>query len=300
MSRDSGRRLPGSGGSAVQLSDVTGLGRTLEWSIPSNRTAILGGFLAAIAIGLRDWHGFDPAALWEAGSTGLAVFLSWALARELDPDDPGPATLAMLFCLGLAFTAGADAFGAAIALVALRLMVGSVGRPLRIGDHLVLVAAATVAGLRPGLWPVGALVILALVVARPRGYGLSAIASSIALGIATLAGAGFAWVGSLGSIAVAGVGVLAGLAALPVADVSTRTDRGDRLISTGRVIIARLAATGVIVSTSFLSTDPSSSVGPVLAALGAIALFNTLGKRTVPPAGSTDVGHDDSLQSVVR
>jgi hypothetical protein len=73
----------------MKLTDITALGRTpIDPSYPTNRAiAVLTTVVGIAGATLRLLKGTAPlgSALWGIG-VGLAVFLTWALGRELDPD----------------------------------------------------------------------------------------------------------------------------------------------------------------------------------------------------------------------
>jgi hypothetical protein len=73
----------------MKLTDITVLGRTpIDPSCPTNRAiAVLTTVVAIAGAILRLLKGTTPleSVLWGI-EAGLAVFLTWALGRELDPD----------------------------------------------------------------------------------------------------------------------------------------------------------------------------------------------------------------------
>ncbi|ULH17296.1 hypothetical protein MF271_18230 (plasmid) [Deinococcus sp. KNUC1210] len=113
---------------SVSKLGVSALGRPLDLNYPSNRLALYGAG-GAILLGLvlkRSWR--------QALGIGGAAFLGWATARELDPDYPDTAALA----LGLAGAASVIAsfehteqaqavLPGFAALSSVRLLVGTVG-----------------------------------------------------------------------------------------------------------------------------------------------------------------------------
>ena len=94
------RTVPASALSASALSasalSVSALPRPLDFSVPSNRTAVYGAALfGALALLLgRGWR--------QALEVGGSSLLAWATGRELDPDSPASAAVA----LGLAGITG--------------------------------------------------------------------------------------------------------------------------------------------------------------------------------------------------
>jgi hypothetical protein len=72
----------------MQLSDLTALGRPIDPNYPTNRAIValtVVVMVAAIVVRLLMGTAWLASARWGIGA-GLAVFLAWALARELDPD----------------------------------------------------------------------------------------------------------------------------------------------------------------------------------------------------------------------
>ena len=138
-------------------SRVSALPRPLDFSYPSNRAAAAGlglGVAAARLLG-RTWPG--------SLRVGLGTFSAWAIARELDPDEP----LSALWAMPLAFTAllslpastreqpeGLGSLRHALpgftALSSLRALVGSVGPAVGAQDVTALGAQAALTALSSG------------------------------------------------------------------------------------------------------------------------------------------------------
>jgi hypothetical protein len=90
----------------MRMSDLTALGRLPDPSYPTNR-AIMALALVVVVAGaiFRLFSGLPllESALWGVGA-GFAVFLSWALGREIDPDHDLSAFAGVaLMLLGLVF-----------------------------------------------------------------------------------------------------------------------------------------------------------------------------------------------------
>lgn len=127
----------------------TAIGRVIDLKYPSNRWAVLGS-VGAVAAAKLSGHS------WAASArVGLAGFTAWALARELDPDVPGTANVALALS-ALTTLTSADELGdlenlaallpAAATLVGLRFTTGSTGDAPRWYDDLALVGAAAATG----------------------------------------------------------------------------------------------------------------------------------------------------------
>lgn len=269
------------------LWNLTGLGRPVDPRVPSNRLAIIGTLFAGLVVTAVNWASAGSVDLATTFSTVVAVFLAWAIGRELDPDNPRSAALGMALSLAAGLIVGAAALGAMVVLIGLRILVGSVGRQLTAADYVVVVGVATFAGTHPSMWPSALLLAVALLVDRPRHARLL-VATLIGASVtgAALWSPAIGLNGSLSGLVVATLGVLASLAALPGGRVRSTTDSGNSVISSDRVALARLL-TGVVIATSALIAEGSiSALVPVLSALGSVAIFNTFAdapsRGTVP------------------
>jgi hypothetical protein len=234
--------------------------RPIDPESPWNRTvlalSVVAGIIGAYFTLAED---ADTFLAIEAGGT---AFLSWALARELDPDRQVPA-------LVLSVIGGAWAlFGPATAilpftalLMTARLVVETTGRrPLRT-DLAGLALVATLVSFTPLGWVMGFGLAVAIYVddrmaEEPNRAALiaspaAAVGSSV---VASLSGA-FRTMPEVDPLVVAALGVLALIAVLreplePVSLVDSRTKkfiRRDRL-QAGRVLSAVLVFFGAVVS----------------------------------------------------
>lgn len=127
----------------------TALGRVIDLKYPSNRWAVLGslGAAAASKVAGRSWAG--------SARVGLAGFAAWALARELDPDAPRTANVALPIAALATFQAGEGAgeldelaalLPAFATLAGLRLATASTGDAPRWYDHLAVTGASALTG----------------------------------------------------------------------------------------------------------------------------------------------------------
>ena len=259
---------------------ITRLWRPFDLRRTSNRIGVFGPVL--VALGSLGWDlaaGDSPEYL-EAVWSSTVAFLAWATARELDPDGPHTATLAMALA---ALAAGTGLWEvplviSATALLGLRVLVGTVGGDLRPGDLVVVVGLAVFAGTRIEGWVIVLLLVLGLLDSRPRGYLYALPAMLVGAGL----GGYVAGVGLPGGSMSDEVYLLAliTIAAIPLAArrtrVRSRTDLYDRSISWPNVRAARVMA-GLVVIGGLLASDASTVVllVPVLAALVATALART-------------------------
>jgi hypothetical protein len=253
----------------------SGIGRPLDPRLGSNRIAIAGALLGTVLALILQWNNGESVSIFAAGAMGVGVFLAWAIARELDPDHPTSATIAVIIA------AGAIAFGpfaagaAAVAMLGARVMAGTVGTHLRPADIVVLTAAAAYAGTQPEAWGAAALLIAAVLVARPRRAG--AIAAIFA--VSTVAGA--ALTGATPApgaptpltIALIVTTIVATAISYPARRIASSTDTGRSPISTTRVTIARVAVASAVVVGSLLGADGAQGMAPATAALVGVALI---------------------------
>ena len=279
----------------------SGIGRPLDPRLASNRIAVAGGLLGTVLALLLQWTNGESMNIIAAGAMGVGVFLAWAIARELDPDHPSSATLAV------AIAAGAIAFGpfasgaVAVAMLGARVMVGTVGAHLRPADIVVLSLAAAYAGTRPEAWGAAALVIAGVLVARPRRAG--AIAAIFA--VSTVAGAALTGATSAPgaatplTIALIVATIVATAISYPARRIESSTDTGRSPISTTRVTMARVGVAAAIVVGSIVGADGAQALAPAMAALVGVALIQLRMTQTASPRDheSKRPTHSQSLSS---
>ncbi|MBW3659126.1 MAG: hypothetical protein KY457_10845 [Actinobacteria bacterium] len=139
---------------------VTALARPIDPTLPSNRLAVFASavvaLVATLVTGLVDPAAGVLAAAGRGLALGVGMFLAWAIARELHPDEPMAARNAVLAYVP-ALLLGAPALAALLALLlAARITLRSTGRPPTPVDLGVLAvvagfAATTAAGFVTGL-----------------------------------------------------------------------------------------------------------------------------------------------------
>jgi hypothetical protein len=129
----------------MKLNDITALARPIDLNYPTNKAIILLSLLvlaASTLVWLATGQGL-PGSVWRGFITGLAVFLSWALARELDPEhDLSAFVTAGLSLIGLIFFDDPEIFVLLWILLVTRVVNRSNGLPARLLDSLVLLALA--------------------------------------------------------------------------------------------------------------------------------------------------------------
>jgi hypothetical protein len=241
---------------------------------------IFGIAASGVASVLWDFVNGDSPDFFDALWVAAAAFLSWAIARELDPDRPGTATLAMTLA-AVAVILGpweTSLVISAAALLGLRVLAGTVGGYLKPIDLVVFVGLAVFAGMRIEGWVVVLLLVLGILDSRPPGYELAIPA--ILIGAAA---AGYVMDAGLPDNQMADEVSLWGLIAITAIPLSvravrirSRTDIFDHPIRWPNVRAARVMA-GFVVVGGLLASDADAVVllSPVLAALVATALVRT-------------------------
>lgn len=123
--------------------NLSAIMRPVDWNYPTNRLIIL-FTLGILVLGtlyqfILGGLGFMSALGWGA-STGLAVFICWALTRELDPDDEYAAfAAAALYLVGLVIWGAQSELLVMFWLIeAIRILNRSVGLPVKILDGVLL------------------------------------------------------------------------------------------------------------------------------------------------------------------
>ncbi|MEX1093660.1 MAG: hypothetical protein WEF28_10950 [Acidimicrobiia bacterium] len=264
----------------LKLYRITRLMRPFDLRSTSSWIGMLGPVVVALgSLGADIATGNSPQFL-EAVWASVTAFLAWATARELDPDRPHTATLAM----GLAAMAAIVGFWeiplviSAAVLLGLRVLAGTVGGDLKPVDLVVFVGLAVFAGTRIEGWVVVLLLVLGLLDSRPHGYlyalpamligaGLAGYLAEVGLPGATMSDEVYLW-------------ALVTIAAIPLAvrltKIRSRTDIYDHPIRWPNVRAARVMAGFVVIGGLLASTaNEVVLLVPVLAALVATALART-------------------------
>ncbi|MGI9648656.1 MAG: hypothetical protein ACR2OI_09075 [Acidimicrobiia bacterium] len=140
----------------------TGLGRILHIEHRSNRYAISATLLAGAGTLLwRASIGADEPWMWSV-RIAAAVFLAWAIGRELDPDHPGTGALASLVVIPFAALGALSVAASVAALLAARIAVRTTGFSPHWWDGAILTAGAAYLGARPETWPALGMLLLAV------------------------------------------------------------------------------------------------------------------------------------------
>ena len=259
------------------------MGRDLDIRVQSNRFAIAVTFVAGAVGSVTEWarDGFEVVPMLGAGFTaGGAAFLSWAVARELDPDRNLTGYLAAPIGLGVWFFDPPGLLIAGCVLLAARTLADTTGGRLIAADLAAVVALAVVTGLRPG----GVIAASALGVAVVADCRLAGHDSPMqyGAGIAAVVGAAVAavvWADALEFTSLSAVGVLLAAAAAaagsltPIGTVSSIGDITRKPLVPSRIRWARLMAVGFVVGYVALGgTNGITTAGPAAAALVALPL----------------------------
>jgi hypothetical protein len=197
----------------MKLTRITSVGRTIDLNYPTNRAIALltlGVIAAGAAFQFFTGHSLTHSGVWGL-QTGLAVFLSWALCRELDPDHDLVAFMAAGLALAGSFVWGAGSLGSIFWLIVLlRIVNRTTGLKATLLDSLgVLGLGAWLAW--QGNWgylSVTALGLLADALLGDRNNRQIALAALAAgLGVAVLILSGQIWEKSRASLTMLGIAV---------------------------------------------------------------------------------------------
>lgn len=254
-----------------RLTSITALARTIDPRLRTHQfhmaVAVLGG-LIVLAVEIER-QGSAGEALRPAINAGVTVFLAWAIAREIDPDEARTANLAAVLAVGGRLVAGPGNLTALVVfLLAARIALRSTGlAPTMLDSFVFLPLVAFIAGQTVTGW-IAALT-LAYAIARdhrlpdPAG-GRSLVAAFV---VSATASGGVIATGAFGegwavpeawSLALAAAGLIAALA-LPGYIPMSKADftgemldffrlRSSRWILMGGSLLAVLAGGGPAVA----------------------------------------------------
>ena len=262
---------------------LSGLARGLNMSRTSNKI-VVSGFLVALVVYLaravsERWIIGIPMSVTDAVTSSLVVFVAWALARELEPDHPWPAALSMAMSLLVAFWYVPAALVVVAATAAVRMITGTVGKPLAMFDLGLLAIVGYASGGTLATWSIAIFVFVFLRIApevgRLRWWAVGALTVGFVVGwytgdlspITVTASTGAA---ALGFLLLAIVGA-------SKADVSAKTDARSGSIEPKRLAMSRLAA-GVIIASATLigGLDMMWEIAPIGIALVIVAIVSLL------------------------
>lgn len=286
---------------------LTALARPVDPTVGSNRLVLLASVLvtgvATVATLATAADPAVPSAVGRGIGYGLGTFLAWAIARELHPDEPRAAALAMA-AYAPAMLLGPPRPAALLALLlAVRVTVRSTGRAPTLVDLVALVAVAGVAATSAS----GLVVALALAFAihddrrlpapaSDREHEVAAVATAaVAVVVTVLTGSSMtAWRGpTLAELGLLAVAVAAVSRLRRPAVLEARGDRTgaplhlDRLVRARRLAVVALAGAVVWAGGDALPALAPAAAAVVGTALAAPRLLRArdLGTPVEPPTG---------------
>ncbi|AKB25325.1 hypothetical protein MSMTP_1856 [Methanosarcina sp. MTP4] len=125
----------------MDISRFSSIARPIDPNYPTNRAIlILTLFVIFASAGFQVLSGIPPVKVLIPGiRTGIYVFLAWALARELDPDNELSAfTAAFLACVALLYFPVPGLLASVLFLLLIRILNRSTGLPAKSFDSLVI------------------------------------------------------------------------------------------------------------------------------------------------------------------
>lgn len=265
---------------------VTTVIRLFDLRLASNRFVIVASPIALALVAIAEAVQGSPVgtAVSRGVQAGLTVFLSWAVARELRPDDALPAAVASGLAFLLVFSTPV-ALGPTVALLfAIRVTARTTGASPTGVDLLWLPGLALYAARVGGgfLWGLGLAAALAIDAWHPRRYPALVSAGSAAV----LAVGGALRFGTLAPDPTAPTAL--GWAALAVTAVSIPALRGSPTESTGdldgrplspaRVAAAQTLAMGMAAATvAWIGGSATVVLLPLMSAVVGVALRRAAG-----------------------
>lgn len=236
---------------------------------------------------------FDVA--WRAG---VATFAVWALAREIDPDNPNSAGLAAVLSIPAWMLFGVPDLMAALALVfTARVLLRPAGHAPHFLDYLLLFGVGVAAGRTSPGWLLG--LVLAFAVARDRGLegepshgarltslaiaagttGFAVQSSEVSSGLTSLIPIIDPLLPSIAIMAMVGLGLLAAVTTKPYVPVS-RADLSKAPLAPRRLQSARRITLVGAVLVVLVTREPGMvATAPLWVAWIAIAL---VARRIIP------------------
>jgi hypothetical protein len=266
----------------MKLASITRLARSADPKYPTVRHALIGSSLAVVVAVVYDLTVNGDFNLLDPIGVGIAAFLGWAIARELDPDHPLTAVVALAGAAVLAIWSAPLLLLSAVALGALRLLVGSVGGggPTRL-DLVVMVGLAAYAGSIVDGWFVALIIVVGIFVSGGREKVLWAVLAGVAAVVGGVISDTGPDPGDGSGRFIVYLVLLAAVVALawPVAPRST-TDIGKQPLNGTRLRTARVLA-GLALIGAVVASDVSglTNLGPLTAAAIAAAFSAPVGPR---------------------
>lgn len=276
-----------------RLISITGMARIIDPRLRSHQfhlaVAVLGG-LITMAVELEK-QGSLTDALGPATNAGVTVFLAWAIAREVDPDEPRTANLAAVLAVVARLLAGPGSLIAlAMLLLATRIVLRSTGvKPTILDGFLFLPAAAFVAGGTVTGWMAALTLAYALAhdhrLPDPAGrYSLISafvVSATASAGVILSDGFGSGWMAPAAApLAITAAGIVAGLF-LPGYIPMSKTDYTGEMLEFFRLRSARWVLLGGYLLTVVVGGGAAMAG---LSAVAAVLIAATLIARRLVPA----------------
>jgi hypothetical protein len=260
------------------------MGRPLDPSHPSNRYVVVATVLAGL--GTLSWRWSTDAGdiwLWSL-RVAAAVFLAWAVGREIDPDDTLSAGVATAVVVPFMALGAPSLLSTAAILMAARVAVRTTGISPHLIDGAALTIGAVYLGARPETWPALGTLILAVGtdrLARPAGpertlwFGAAMTLAAMTTAVAFADPPGWDQP-TIPEWAVLGFTAAAGfLAAINTRPLVTRADYHDHTLSESRLRFGRvLVFFTLVVGTVYLGGPIVPSLTPVWAATLSVTLVH--------------------------
>lgn len=254
----------------MKLALITRMTRSASPEHAAVRHAYIGSAGSAVIALVYDLvvdQSFSP---WNPIAVGIAAFLGWAIARELDPDHPLTALVALAGSALLAMWSAPLLLLSAVALGAFRLMAGSVGGPGPTTiDLVVIVGMAAYAGWHIEGWFLAMILVAGVVV----GSGMLGVPWALAAAVAAVTAAIVSDTGphpgdESARILAVPILILITLALALPAQPRSRTDIGKVPLDGRRVRAARVLA-GLAVLAAVIASDVYglTEIGPLTAAV---------------------------------
>ena len=280
---------------------ISGIARPLDFTYPGNLWIALSTGLTCAAVLL--WNGVAGdgtggsiggdwiSATGVAAQAGLAVFLAWAICRELEPDRAAAAVLASLLAMGAIVLVGLPRTGAClVVLIAVRVLNRTTGVAATPLDMTVLLGLGVWAALDAGwaYFATAAAALLGDALLSPRRlYRLALVLASVAaaIGLLLLLGApDVRLVGSSRLMAVAMALLLSLLLLLTIGAATEVQSVGDitgQPLNPVRVGAGQVLALGLGVLAALESGFVGlSALVPLWSAVAAAGLYRLLSRLT--------------------
>jgi hypothetical protein len=238
----------------VKPEQLSSLSRVVDPHYASNRLAIAGAASAALIVGVAGLAGIDLGS--GPFTAAVGVFLAWAIARELDPDHPASAAIAIPLSFVLTLALGpASLLVSTGVLLGTRMAAGTVGaalRPLDIGG--IMVVSALLGTNLIGATGVAAIVVGVLVgeQRRARGIGIAIAAVTAFTVVGVVSDVQRTWdaPGTTAWIVLAAT-VISVLVVIPAPSPTSSTDRQTGVLLRWQLTVARAVA-GLAVVAGFV------------------------------------------------